>query len=152
MDSVFVVPANTIRFVLLPSDERKKLHQYLEQEYPALKKASAPCKKFGMERRKTLKKCYKCNKLVLLTYRHGQMENNQDEYYTGACAKCAKRIEWECNYDDYEDIVRIPILNKMFVFGDYNFPISKKPIVHPVQAIKISNIEKNPTREENLRG
>jgi len=133
LKELFSVPDKKLRYVLLKKDNRKILHQFLDVNYPKLKKRSVFCKKFEVECYKVYKKCYYCHKPVLLKYHHGYTSNNQDEYYQGQCTRCRgvdydadgngyeSHISWEPNYGDDDEVFKAPIHMKMLVFGNYNY-------------------------------
>lgn len=97
-------------------DDRRKIHDYLDHKQPDLEHISVLIDAKSYDR-KTLKKCYDCDKYVPLSYRYGYMENNQDEYYIGTCEKCDETVEWEPNYDDYDDVLKIND-NNCIIVGD----------------------------------
>ena len=121
LDNLFTVPSKKVRFVELTTKEREVLHQFLDANYPNLKKFSVRCKRLEVDCVAILVKCYECDKPIPVNYHDGYMENNQDEYYSGYCNDCEISINWECNFDDDEDVIRIIRKKKMFVFGDYTF-------------------------------
>jgi len=129
IEELFSVPAKKLRYVLLKKEDRKIIHQFLDANYPKLKKRSVYCKKFEIEYHETYKQCDNCKKPVLMEYHTGQMKNNQDEYYSGDCRKCEEsddsyydgHVAWECNYDDMDGVFRVPVYMKMLVFGDYSY-------------------------------
>jgi len=131
--NLFDVPEKKLRYVLLKNNDRKKLHQFLDTNYPKLKKRSVFCKKFEVEYTKTYRKCYYCKKPVPMKYHVGYMENNQDEYYEGDCRKCVGlqndddadgfegHVSWEPNYGDDDGVFIVPIHMKILVFGNYDY-------------------------------
>jgi hypothetical protein len=104
----------------ISSDDRKKIHQYIETIYPTLKKTSLYIKCLTAEEKLRFATCYECgNKSVSLSnYHNGTAPSNIDEYYSGECSKCYTIIRWECNYDNTHDL-RIMHHNNVIVIGNY---------------------------------
>lgn len=98
------------------SNERKKIHQYLEMTYK-VKHVSLYCDRFSADCL-TFKKCNQCSKNVLMTYHDGIMENNIDQYYSGDCLTCDNYITWEPYLND-RDYVKTFNKNNIVVIGDY---------------------------------
>ena len=133
IEKLFSVPAKKLRYVLLKNEDRKVIHQFLEANYPKLKRRSVFCKKFEIECQKVYRKCYYCKKPVLMEYHYGYMENNYDESYSGDCRKCEGlqndndadgfegHVSWEPNDGDDDGVFKVPIHMKMLVFGDYQY-------------------------------
>lgn len=75
---------------------RKKVHQYIETNYPDINKHSTYHPNFETEEDYCMK-CDYCNKgFVKLTYHEGYAPNNCDEYYYGECSKCQHDWSVEC--------------------------------------------------------
>lgn len=107
--------------VLVESEKRKQLHQYLEQNYPQLNKSSLKVKIFNSERSHLrFKNCYECgNKRVHLNkYNYGVCPSNIDEYWSGICNKCYTSSYFEPNYDCQDDLFTI-WKNNVIAIGDY---------------------------------
>ena len=148
INSIFSVADGKIRFISLKNEERKILHQYLDKNFPHLRKASVHCKKFGNDGYRTYIRC--CRTLVLMKYHYGKMTNNKDEHYSGTCSNCEEDITWECNYYDYDDVVKKPIKHKMFVFGDYNFQNTRHIVEGEVSTETVTQLLKDKTVYEIL--
>ncbi|CAH6419702.1 Hypothetical protein HVR_LOCUS778 [uncultured virus] len=129
IDSIFTeVSSDKIRIIKLTgTEERKLVHQYLEQFHSTVKKVSLKSKHFTGERIGTFIKCYGCDykKVPINNYHYGALENNKDEWRSGECPKCGEHISWEPNYDDWDD-VKCVYGNNIIAFGswfkDYNSP------------------------------
>lgn len=115
------------------SENRKLIHQYIENIYPKLTNTSVLIDKFRYES-KILIEC--CSKNVALSYSRGVMPNNIDEYYSGFCNKCDGYINYEPNYDDDDDIIRIH-KNNMIVIG------SRINFIRPKHAVTNENLDIN---------
>ena len=99
--------------------ERKKIHQYIDDVYPKVRKTSLYIDRFHAEQRVLFGTCWECGyKSVPMSYKYGMMDNNKDEYYSGSCPKCDEYASYEPNYDDNEGIRRV-WHNNVVVIGDY---------------------------------
>lgn len=117
MQVLLELPKDKLAVIPLPGQtQRNQLHSFLETTHPTLKKQSLRSHLYQAEEKGTYKRC--CGKLVKLTYHYGHCDNNQDEQYSGNCPKCGERVRWECNYDDFSDIVRL-YHNNVIVVGSY---------------------------------
>jgi hypothetical protein len=103
--------------------------------YPKLTNTSITIEKFRYES-EILSECYECGKNVVLSYHLGVMSNNIDEYYSGFCDECYEYVNYEPNYDDDDDIIRIH-KNNMIVIG------SRIKFVRPKHAVTNKNIDNN---------
>lgn len=114
-------PSNDSLYIIICDDSKQRaiIHQYLENNYPIIKKTSLRTTLFDAYIKAKLIRCFECDKFVLLSdYHYGMMENNKDEYRTGICSRCGEMSTWEPNYDDWEDI-KCLYKNNMIVFGNY---------------------------------
>ncbi|ARF07979.1 hypothetical protein Catovirus_1_29 [Catovirus CTV1] len=147
------IPKNKI--IIIPCDDktnRKIIHQYIENNYPEIKKMSLQSKLFYREQRKTFIECYYCDykRVHLNKYHSGQMKNNEDEYMTGTCPKCHEFISWDINFDGWDEITRL-YYNNIIVCGDYitcNVPnhakkeiISKNVYISSTKGINVYQID-----------
>lgn len=99
------------------SEHRKRFHNFLDKIYPNLQHRSIPCGQLKRTFVRRDKKCYHCGKRVRLHYRKGHESNNIDESWIGECEKCEETVEWECNYDDYDDVITVTRPGKFFVIS-----------------------------------
>lgn len=84
------------------ASNRKIIHQYLENNYPEINKASLYNSNYNSER--TLyAKCYECSGKAKLEYHYGYMPNNEDEWYSGDCLKCGETYSIDCCDIYYKD-------------------------------------------------
>lgn len=128
-EHILKLPKNKMCIMTCPkSEERKKIHQYLEINYPSIKKISLQSDLVEkIEFSQTFYKCYYCNykRVSINEYHYGSMESNKDEYRTGTCPKCGENITFEMNYDDWDNVIRLYKKN-IIIVGDYvkhnNFP------------------------------
>jgi hypothetical protein len=113
---VFDVPYGKIRIIELGREERKAFHQFVEENFPRLGKASLICEKFNM-RYEYFSECYRCEfKRVLLTdYHYGSENNNIDQRMSGKCSKCNKFVFQDCIDDNIIFVAK----NNIVAFGDY---------------------------------
>ncbi len=110
------------------AEKRKKIHQYIEQNYPTIKHIGLYSEYFPADCYATYIKCYYCDfrDVLINDYRYGTEANNRDESLSGTCPKCQERICFEPNYDDWEDVRRLHKHN-MIVIGDYVKHANKPP-------------------------
>jgi len=129
IDMIKSLPKNKLLVINVNNDEdRKLIHQYLENNVTT-RKASMCCDCFDTNTRmRFLKKCYHCNKknVMLNKYNYGDMENNQDEYWSGECPKCYEYNYYEPNYDDNENIWRTYENNCIVINVNYSLPSHAK--------------------------
>jgi hypothetical protein len=115
---MFIIPADKIRVIELNREERKAFHNFVETNYPKLKKTSLICHKFNFTC-DYFASCYKypCkNKRVLLTkYHYGQEKNNEDQWMSGTCPKCNKIITEDCIDNNIIAVQK----NNAVAFGNY---------------------------------
>lgn len=102
------------------SENRKIIHQYIDNMYPKLKKTSLHTNCYSAYRGSTWIECYYCDykSVPINTYHCGITESNIDEYRSGICPKCDEIIIWEPNYDGCDN-VRRKYKNNMIVIGEY---------------------------------
>jgi len=106
---------------IFDAKDRKTIHQYIENNYE-INKTSLYSKNFDSCIRFKLIECYYCDykqvKLSPKDYHYGEMENNQDEYYSTICPKCNEQIIYEPNYDNNNNIKCIKN-NNIIILGSY---------------------------------
>lgn len=141
------IPPGTIRIIKIESsDERKKLHQYLEKYYPNIHRTSLKSKHFCGERTMTFIKCYHCGnkRAPVNNYHYGTMDNNMDEWRSGECNKCGKNNSWEPNFEGWDDITLV-FSNNMIALGDYftGYNIPKHATPGDIERCDIENILKH---------
>lgn len=123
------------------SENRKKIHQYLENEHPTLTNASVRIDKPEFPYKITVKQqCYECEEYVKMDYHYGYEPNNIDEWYSGWCEKCQISVSFEPNFDDAEPPVVIRIHNNNIIVVGHAIQF-KKP--QHATRIEISNEEIN---------
>jgi len=107
LDDIFNMSADKIRIIhIINNDNRKILHQYMENSHSKFYKTSLKCKHFTNERLHTYIRCYECDfsRVNIDEYHNGYMDSNIDEWRLGKCHRCGTHINFEPNYDDWDDI------------------------------------------------
>ena len=130
------------------SDDRRKIHQYIETVYPTLKKTSLYIKCLVAEEKCRFIACHECGykSVPLNDYHLGVAPSNIDEYYSGECPKCYEITRWECNYDNIDDL-RIIYQNNVIVIGNYVKTYNRPS--HAITNVSFSKIEFNTLLESD---
>lgn len=121
-------------------NDRKRIHEYLEQNYSSIRKMSMLIDSMKYEVRRFIR-CPECgvgNLLKHEDYHIGFMLNNEDEFYSIDCCECGNRFMYECNCDNFKGY-NIPI-NNCVICG--NIPMDTHTLIsnHP-ETINNSEIE-----------
>lgn len=102
------------------AEKRRKIHQYIEQNYPKLRHISLYSWCFPADWYATYIRCYHCDfkSVAMKDYHYGTAPSNIDESWSGTCPRCNELVCFEPNYDGWEDVKRLSKHN-MIVIGDY---------------------------------
>lgn len=141
---------NSFQMIVLPNaEDRKLLHQFLENIYPALPKTSLRCEFFPTKESRCYKECDYCEqKMIKMEYQLGIEPNNIDESYSATCPTCGENLWWECNYESSDYVIYVEH-NNIVAFGDYykgftkSNRIDKIESINDIQECKIIQILKN---------
>lgn len=116
----FDIKENEIGVILIyDNKERQQIHILLE--HLNIKKLSCDVPRYSSELIMRIYKCRDCNGKTPIRsndYRYGFLPNNQDEYYSFDCDRCGRHINYEPNYDDYDNIIFVG-KNNAICFGKY---------------------------------
>ena len=120
--------------------DRKKLHTFLEDNYPKISKTSLSSTLFSQESASYLKNCWCCNKkCVELTECDWQPEIGIDARMSGTCPHCNEYVVCEFYFD--RDNYFYLLKNNIIVIGNYlrNYSNKRKKSISVTQE-EIANI------------
>jgi hypothetical protein len=141
VELIFNIPQDKIRIVAIPDNERKVLHQYLEQQYPKLPKTSLVSQRFGSEPLYVYTKCHECGYKNVAINSGNNTQSYDSEYKSGRCPQCDEYVWFDPNYDDWDEI-HVIRKNNIIVMGSwfqgYSKPIHAQP--GDVSIDKVHNI------------